>query len=70
MKKCPKCGCEFFYVTAHIVEGWKVDKDGEYLKTTEQCVEVAHYPDNEDLWTCVECGYEEAGIVFEIEEEN
>jgi predicted nucleic-acid-binding Zn-ribbon protein len=68
MKRCPKCGCEKFYVTAHVVEGWLVDADGEYLRTTETCVEVTHYPDNEDLWTCFECGYEEEGIVFEKEE--
>lgn len=70
MKRCPKCGCKRFYATAHIVEEWVVDADGEYLKTSAKCLEVTHYPDNEDLWICVDCGYEEEGIVFEIEEEK
>lgn len=24
MKKCPKCGAETFYVTAHVTQDWKL----------------------------------------------
>lgn len=70
MKKCPKCGCEEFYVTAHVVEEWLVDADGHYIEATGPALEVVHYPDNEDIWVCVECGYDDAGSTFEIKEEQ
>ena len=69
MKKCPKCGCEKFYVTAHVVEEWLVDANGHYIETTGQALEVAHYPDNEDIWVCAECGYDAEGKEFNVEEE-
>lgn len=69
MKKCPKCGCERFYVTAHVVEEWLVDADGHYIDTTAPNLEVAHYPDNEDMWVCAECGYDAEGKEFNVEEE-
>lgn len=65
VKRCPKCGNETFAVTAHVVQGWLVDRDGYYIATTEECVEVAHEPDNEDLWTCTKCHYEDVGAAFE-----
>ena len=68
MKKCPKCGCEKFYVTAHVVDEWIVDANGHYIETTAQSTEVIHYPDNEDIWVCTECGYDDAGSEFEMEE--
>ena len=68
MKRCPKCGCETFYVTAHVVQDWKVDKDGEYIETVEDCVEVAHFPDDMDIWSCANCDYEDIGSAFNIEE--
>lgn len=68
MKRCPKCNNETFNVTAHIVQGWEVDSDGDFVEITEDCVEVAHEPDNDDLWTCTECYYEAAGSEFEVKE--
>ena len=67
MKKCPKCGAKRFNVTAHVVQGWEVDEYGDFVRETEKCVCVSHYPDNEDLWTCTECGYEDSGDKFEVE---
>ena len=43
-----------------------VDRDGYYISTTEECVDVAHKPDNDDLWTCIKCHYEDTGSAFEI----
>lgn len=66
MKQCPSCGGTKFYVTAHIVQGWSVNGFGDYEETTEDCIEVAHYPDDDDLWTCASCGFEDAGKVFNV----
>lgn len=67
MKKCPKCGNKTFIVGAHVVQLWKVDENGEYIQTVEECDCVAHHPDNEDMWQCAECGYEDSGDKFEEE---
>ena len=39
MKRCPKCGCEIFYVTAHVTQDWKVDKNGGFLEVMDDCIE-------------------------------
>lgn len=70
MKKCPKCGCDKFFVSAHIVQRWMVDETGEFLEVVCDCVDVAHFPDNEDLWECGECCYVAAGSEFELPESN
>ena len=70
MKRCPKCGNETFYVTAHVVQDWKVDASGEFMEVMEDCVEVTHYPDDWDMWTCTQCLYEAEGDEFEVEEEE
>ena len=69
MKKCPKCGCKEFFVKAHVTQEWLVDSDGEYLKTITECDEVTHFPKNDDMWQCADCGYFAEGKEFEIEEE-
>jgi len=55
---CPKCGNETFYTSAHVVQEWLVDKNGEYLETSEDCLEVAADPDDDNIWTCAKCGAE------------
>ena len=56
---CTKCGNKKrFYATAHVVQEWIVDEDGEYIDTYDDCVVVAHYPDDDDIWYCAECGEE------------
>ena len=69
MKRCPKCGFEEFYVNAHVVQGWLVDNNGEYIATTEECVCISHEPDDDDIWECKICGYADAGYVFNVREE-
>ncbi len=66
MKRCPVCGGKRFVVTAHVTQDQLVDEDGDYRKTIEDCVEVVHRPDNEDVWECYECGRSASGIEFEI----
>jgi dihydrofolate reductase len=53
---CPKCGGRHFGVTAHITQDWVVNSQGFWEKTTEDCVEVTHRPDDNDLWSCTRCG--------------
>lgn len=69
-KKCPVCGSESFYVKAHVVQEWKVNKYGDYIETTEDCVEVAHYPKDDDIWGCENCGYQATGHAFNVQEEE
>ena len=66
MKRCPKCGHGEFYVTVHVTQAWIVDGDEQYLKTVEDFIETTHFPDNEDLWECAKCGYEDDGSKFEL----
>ena len=47
---CPVCGNDEFYTNAHVVQGWRVDCDGEFIEETESCVEVTHKPDDDDIW--------------------
>ena len=70
MKKCPKCGHSKFYVTAHVTQDWLVDENENHLETQNECVEITHKPDDEDVWVCEECGYDASGKEFNIKEEN
>lgn len=70
MKKCPNCGSEEFFVTAHVTQDWLVDKDGEFMQVENECVEVTHQPKDDDIWQCADCGYDAAGYKFEVEEEE
>ena len=63
-KKCPKCGAESFCVSAHVVQDWIVDSNGTFMQEADSCVEVTHYPDDEDIWTCAKCYYSAAGKEF------
>ena len=64
MKKCPKCGATLFGVTAHVTQDWIVDGDGAFRTCVNSCVEVTHRPDDDDVWTCIKCFYEDAGSKF------
>ncbi len=64
MKKCPKCGHDKFIVTAHVTQTWLVDKKENFLETIDECDQVTHAPNDEDVWTCDKCGYDAAGKEF------
>ena len=70
MKKCPKCGAETFYVTAHVTQDWKMNKYGDYVETMDDCIEITHYPDDTDIWGCANCYYEDRGSAFNVKEEK
>lgn len=62
--RCPKCGGNRFCATAHITQDWELDEYGIFEETVNDCVEVVHFPDAEDLWNCRKCGYSAAGKEF------
>lgn len=68
MKRCPKCGNNRFFVSAHVVQEWVVDENGMYDRMSEDCVEVIHFPDDDDIWECRKCRYSAEGRVFEVKE--
>ena len=70
MKKCPKCGAKTFYVTAHVTQDWKVNAYEDYVETMDDCVEVTHFANDEDLWECAGCSYSAAGSEFNVKEEK
>jgi hypothetical protein len=47
-----------FSVTAHVVQEWIVDKDGDFVEVLKDCLEVTHRPDKEDRFVCTACGTE------------
>ena len=52
MHVCPICGSLSFGVTAHVTQDWKIDCMGTFLEAIDECVEVTHQPDNNDIWDC------------------
>ena len=68
MKICPKCGGKRFIVTAHVTEDWLVNENGNFLEVMNNCVEVTHHPDDDDVWECEKCGYSTSGDGFEMKE--
>lgn len=61
---CPKCGGKKFIVTAHVTQDWEVDYNGMFVQCLNDCVEVTHEPDMEDIWECKTCGYSDDGKNF------
>lgn len=70
MKRCPKCGCKEFIVTAHVAEVWVMDEYGCFLEVIDDCEYVVHRPDDNDLWMCKNCTFEDAGSVFNVKEDK
>lgn len=64
--RCPKCGAEAFEVTAHVTQDWKIDSCGNFLECLNDCVEVTHSPDDDDMWTCANCGFSAEGRRFSV----
>lgn len=66
MKRCPKCGAMSFYVTAHVTQDWVVDENGDWIRTEDDCIEVTHFPNDDDVWDCANCGFSAAGKEFNV----
>ena len=55
---CPLCGGRKFETTAHVMQSWEVDEDGNYISVLDECLQVTHKPDDGNIWTCMKCGTE------------
>ena len=66
MKRCPKCGGDRFIITAHVIQDWEVDEHGNWISTVNDCVEVTHFPDDDDCWECSVCGHNDDGYNFNV----
>ena len=62
--RCPVCGAKSFEVTAHVTQDWKIDCNGTFLEALNECVEVTHYPDETDIWSCSNCDFSAEGKSF------
>ena len=62
--RCPRCGGKTFYATAHVTQDWELDDSGTFVRCLNDCIEVTHGPDREDVWDCKTCGYSDAGEKF------
>ena len=57
-------GAKSFEVTAHVTQDWKIDCNGTFLEALNECVEVTHYPDEADIWSCANCDFSAEGKSF------
>lgn len=55
---CPKCGNNTFITSAHVMQDWEVEAEGNYLDTVNGCVQVDQDPDQDNSWSCSRCGTE------------
>jgi len=54
--RCPKDPRhEYFEVTGHVSERWKMDRRGNFCEVLEGG-EIVHDPDPGDVWLCMKCG--------------
>lgn len=57
--RCPKSpDHKRFLTTAHVVEDWVVDENGDFLEKADEAIEVSAPPHPQNTWTCQECGAE------------
>ena len=52
---CPNCGGTEFFTTAHVVQTWKVDSEGNFIEEISTDM-VTHDPRDENIWECDKCG--------------
>lgn len=64
--RCPKCGATKFSAAAHITQEWELDANGEFADVITDCMDVTHKPNDDDLWSCLVCGYEAPGNGFHV----
>lgn len=52
-----------FSTTAHVMQDWIIDNDGEFIRCLDQCVEVDQGPEKGNSFTCMVRGCGEEAIV-------
>jgi len=62
---CPKNDMhKTFVTTARVMQDWVVDETGSFMQVDKDCVQVDHYPEKGNCFTCRKCNAE--AIVEEI----
>lgn len=57
--KCPNDkNHKRFATTAHVMQEWEVDENGNFESVINDCLEVTHSPNLDNIWRCLECGAE------------
>lgn len=55
---CPN-GCHAaLSTTAHVMQDWKVDLEGNFIEVLDDALEMVCLPDDDNIWTCLKCGEE------------
>lgn len=67
MKRCPRCGGTRFFAEAHVEQDWIMDEYGDCVECNDDCVQVVHFPDDEQIWECCNCHYCADGKKFNID---
>lgn len=69
MKRYPICGGTEFIVTIHLTEECLVDEYEQFIEIFHGgYTEITHAADDEDIWQCNECGYDDVGRKFNVKE--
>ena len=55
---CPNGCATTFETSAHVMQFWRVDASGIFIEEINHHAQVSHGPDNDNSWTCMECGAE------------
>ena len=60
MKKvCPKDPSHELFITGAVIcQEWLVDSHGNFVEVIEECTDVFHQPNSENIWQCAMCGAE------------
>ena len=45
-----------FVTTAHVMQEWIVDREGNFQGVSNEALETTHPPDPANIWTCSQCG--------------
>ncbi len=53
---CPN-GCHAaLSTTAHVMQDWKVDLEGNFIEVLDEALETVSSPNPDNIWTCLKCG--------------
>lgn len=55
-----------FSTTAHVMQDWEVDNDGDFISCIDDCVQTDHGPEKGNSFTCLAIGCGAEAIVEEI----
>lgn len=51
-----------FETVAHVMQSWKVDREGEHIDTLDDSLQTSFKPDPGNTWTCLHCDTEASHV--------